>query len=357
MKVLPKDIENFILNIPAKVKAILLYGPDSGLVRTRISLITKSRTISDKLHYDQIKNNPSILLDSLNSLSLFGENLAKEKVAIIECTGTGISESYSTMLKNPNYKGLLLFCAGDLGTDSALRKFFENNENIAAIPCYLDDAVAIGKLIQQILKQNQKTIDPKANQLLMNCIAIGDRMLIINEIEKICLFLADKKHIVEEDLQGYLESQGEVSFDRLCYKMSLKEIKELEPLLIKLQNEGHNLVSITRVLNRHFYRLYQVKTLIIQGKEEQQAMNSLYPPVFFKQVNDFTRSIKLWSDVALLDILKKLTKLELMAKKNPITAELMLKNIMIQIILPHTYTSHTSKVLKELEANSTTIDS
>ena len=143
------------------------------------------------------------------------------------------------------------------------------------------------------------------------------------------MLLGNKKSVVEEDLQGYLDSQGEITLDKLCYRISLKELKELEPLLIKLQNAGHNLVSITRMIIRHFYRLYQVKHLITKGKTEQQAMASLYPPVFFKQVNDFTRSLKLWSDEQLLDRLKSLTELELMAKKDLVTAGLILKNMIL----------------------------
>ena len=329
MKIPPKDIDNFILNIPKQVKAILLYGPDSGLVKIRSSLLEKSRNMVGKFNYDQIKNNPAILLDSLNTISLFGENLSQEKIIFIECPGTGFTESCSSMLKEVSYNGLLVFCAGDLGTDSLLRKFFEGQDNIAAIPCYQDDSVAISKLIQQIFKSKQISIEHSAIQLLMSCIAIGDRLLVINEIEKICLFLGEKKQVIESDLNGYLESQGEVNFDRLCYKMSLKETKELEPLLAKLQNEGHNLVSITRMLIRHFYRLYQVKHLITQGKTEQQAMASLFPPVFFKQVNDFSRSLKLWSDKELMSLLREFTELELISKQNPATAELILRNIMI----------------------------
>ncbi len=331
MKIPPKDIEHFILNVPKSIKAILLYGPDNGLVKIRASLLEKSRDIAGKFNYDQVKNNPIVLLDNLNSLSLFGEDPAQEKIVFIECNGTGFIESCANMLRNITYKGLLVFYAGDLATDSLLRKFFETTENVAAIPCYQDDAISTSKLIQQIFKQKQINIDHAAIQLIMNCISLGDRMLVINEIEKICLFLGEKKHIGEEDLQGYLESQGEINFDKLCYHMSLKETKELEPLLEKLQNEGHNLISIIRMVIRHFYRLYQVKHLMNQGKTEQQAMASLFPPVFFKQVNNFTRSLKLWSDKQLLVFLKNLTELELMAKKSQITAGLVLKNLMIKI--------------------------
>lgn len=330
MKIPPKDIEKFIQNIPKAIKAILLYGPNNGLVKNRLSFLEETRTISNKFSYDQIKNNPTILLDTLNSTSLFGEESSKEKMVSVECNGAGFVQSCSNFLKSTKYQGLLVFYAGDLGTDSALRKFFESDSSVAAVACYRDDAVSISSLIQRIFRSKQMNIDHSVIKLLVSSIAIGDRMLVVNEIEKICLFLGDKKNILEEDLQEYLDSQGEITLDRLCYKISLKEVKEIECLLVKLQNSGYSLVSIIRMIIRHFYRLYQVKHLITQGKIEQQAMASLYPPVFFKQVNDFTRSLKLWDNNQLLDLLKSLTELELIAKKNLSTADLMLRSIILR---------------------------
>lgn len=100
--------------------------------------------------------------------------------------------------------------------------------------------------------------------------------------------------------------------------------------MLKLQNDGNNLVSIIRVLIRHFFRLYQVKSLIMQGSSEAEAVASLSPPVFFKQVQDFNRSIKLWSDIELFDFLKDLNAIELMAKQNLSMAELALKKMFLK---------------------------
>lgn len=330
MKIPPREIEKFINNIPVKTKAILLYGPDLGLINIRVLQITKSRNLVAKFNYDQIKNSPELLLDELNSNSLFSSN-KMEKVIIIECNGSIFSENLNKILKELNFEGLLLFQGTDLGTDSPLRKFFENNNNIAAVACYHDDEANIAVLVQQIFKKNNKVLTSAVLKILVNSITHGDRMLITNEIEKICLFLGDKKNIIEEDLEKYLESEGEVNFDKLCFKMSLKEVNNLETLLIKLQNEGHNLISISRMLSRHFYRLYQVKKIINTGQTEQQAMNSLFPPVFFKQTNNFTKSLKLWSEKELLEFLKQLNQFELMAKKDSATGELILKNMMVRI--------------------------
>ena len=331
MKIAPKDIEQFIVNVPKNIRAILLYGPDHGLIKLRVSILEKSRKLADRFSYEQIKNNPSLFLDSLNSLSLFGEDLTKEKIVSIECSGVTIVESLSSILKAANYQGLVVFYAEELGPDSSLRRFFEANPNTAAIPCYIDDQAALTRVISQVFKEKQITCETGLINLLLNYITVGDRDLVLNEIDKILLFLGDKKHIVTADLNEFLVLQGEVSFDKLCYKISLRQIAGIEDLYNKLEHEGHNLVSIVRMVMRHFTRLYQVKHLIEQRKTEQQALESLSPPLFFKQVNDFSHSLKLWTEVQLVDFLKSLNQIELVAKQTSMPADLMFKALLLQL--------------------------
>ena len=327
-----QDIEQFILNIPKNIKAVLLYGPDSGLVKTRVEVISKLRNIAGKFKYEQIKTNPSLFLDSLRSIKLFGEDLTQEKIALIECAGSSLAEPVLSIMKEANYQGLVVFFAGELGPESSLRRFFEASPHAATIPCYIEDQAAIARLIQQIFKQKQITCEAGLVQLLLNYIAVGNHSLILSEIEKILLFIGEKKHIIADDLKDYLQLQGEVSFDKLCYQLSLRELGDIELLLSNLQNEGHNLVSIIRMLMRHFNRLYQVKLLIEQGKTEQQALDSLIPSVFFKQVNDFSKSIKLWSKLQLIEFLQQLNNLELAAKTSAMPSGLMLRKTMLKII-------------------------
>ncbi|MEK6733908.1 MAG: hypothetical protein AABY27_02240, partial [Pseudomonadota bacterium] len=295
MKIATKDIEQFINNIPKSIKAILIYGPDTGLIKARINIITKTRNIASIYKYDQIKNNPEILLDSLRSISLFGEDLSKQKTSIIECNSAVISEAISNSLKNDNFNGLLVFSASDLGPESSLRKFFDTNANTASIACYIEDQATIARIIQQQLKSNGISCEPGLVQTLIQYISIGDHALVVNELEKIFLFFGNKKHLEIQDLRNFLELQPEISFDKLCYQISLKKFENIEVILDRLQSEGHSLVSIIRMMLRHFNRLYQVKSLIEQGASEKQALDALSPPVFFKQMNDFTNSLKLWS--------------------------------------------------------------
>lgn len=332
MRIAVKDIENFLTNIPKSIKAILLYGPNNGLIKIRTNFLINTRELIADYNYDLIKNNPYILLDKFNSISIFNNNSNREKIILIESNSTSINEAVTNFIKESNYSGLLIFYTNELGTDSSLRRFFENNNNVAAIACYQDDNLAISKIIFNFFRERKVNISSNIATNLINYLPFGDRMLILNELEKIYLFLAEKDNFSLEDLEHYLELQGEVSFDKLCFQISLKQIQNIDLHIDKLQNEGHNLVAIIRILIRHFYRLHQVKQIISQGKTEQQALETLTPPIFFKQQNYFSRSLGLWSIEELQNLLSKLTKAELLAKKNPTLAELNLKSLFIYLI-------------------------
>ena len=333
VKLAPRDIEKFIVNIPKNIRAVLLYGADNGLVTTRAKVIGRSRSMVGKFKYEKIKNDTSSLMDDLHSIKLFGEDLSKEKIALVEFSGVSIADPLLSIVKNTSYKGLLIFCAGELGTDSSLRKTFESSVNLAAVPCYLDDQLSLVKVIQQILKDSKISYEAGVLQLLTSCVPIGNRVLIINEVEKILLFLGDKTHILVKDLENYLVIQGEVSFDKLCYQLSLRESDGIDILLSKLQKQGHNLVQIIRMVIYHFNHIHQVKSLIDQKKSQQQAVATLFPPIFFKQQEKFNRSIKLWSKCQLIQMLKDLTDLELSAKQSAATAELLFKQMSISLKL------------------------
>lgn len=326
VKIAAKDCDQFIAKIPQDIKAILLYGPDHGLSKIRADIIAKSYNLSDKFKYEQANSN--VLLDNLRAIKLFGENT--QKFSIIECSGATLGEPLLTIIKAGEYPGLLVFIAGELGTDSSLRKNFEKLSHTASVASYVDDKIGVAKIISQIFKEHKVTCETGLVQLLSASMTLGDRALIINEIEKILLFLSGKQHILISDLEQYLQSQGEVGFDVLCYQASLKQKDKIEQQLTALQLEGHNLVSIIRMLIRHFTRLYQVKSLIEQGNNQQQAIDSLSPPVFFKQSNDFTASLKLWDGTKLLNALENLNQLELNAKQTAIPADLMLRKFLLQ---------------------------
>lgn len=337
MKILTKDIDNFLNKIPEETKSILIYGPDEGQVKQRAEKICASRDLVARYKYEEIKSNPYQLIDSLGAINLFKKNLDKERIAIVEFSGSSIAEPLLSIVKKGDFKGKLLFLCNELGTDSLLRRTFENNSNTASLACYADDMKTLANFVDQVLSIKKVSIEPAAKMLLVNAMNLGNRDFVSNEIEKIILFLGNKNNIKLSDIENYFDSLGAVSFERLCYDLSLRKIQNIQEQIEKLQQEGHNLVSIIRMVAYHFNRLYQARVIFEETKNITKSIETLIPQVFFKNLNDFTASVKLWNSLQLREFIFKLNQLELSAKKHPNT---------INLIVNYTFSTLLNKIIK-----------
>lgn len=330
MKIQTKEIDKFINNIPEDIKSILIYGVDEGQVKEKVQQVCKSRTVAAIYKYEDVKSSPGMVVDSLTSLSLFGENHEKEKIVIIEFNGASITDPLLSLIKKASFRGKILLVAGELGTDSTLRKNCEANQSSAVIACYADDIVSIMSIINKALLENNITMDNEAKKLFANSVSLGNRNIIHNEIDKLLLYLGKEKKIELRHINQYFNSLGAISFESLCYDLSLLKLDNIEKKIYSLQLDGNNLVTIIRAVNNHFNRLYQVKKILEVNNNLSQAITSLSPPVFFKYVTDFSASINLWGAKQLLRVISLLGELELSVKKNPNDANLIfIHNILV----------------------------
>lgn len=330
MKIANSEISVFLKNIPTSVKAILIYGPDASLVKLRAEYICKSRNLVGELEGQQVKSNPYLILDKLRSDGLFSFNQNKENIVIVNSSSSVLDKEVATNIDKIT-QGILLFKAGDLGPDSTLRKFFESHKTASTIACYPDDSNEIQKIALQIFKKHNITIEAPAIHALLNYINTGSRALVINEIELIALFFAEQKSISTKDLDQYLETCSEINFDKLCFAMSSRQAEKSELFLKQLLAEGHTLVSIIRIVARHFFRLYQARSQVETGINEKQAVSSLSPPVFFKQLNNFTQALKLWHTEELINIIDSLNQLEFESKQTNNNSILLFKKLFFDL--------------------------
>src|SRR6266567_222794 len=79
MKIGTRETGLFLKQPDKQSQAVLLYGPDSGLVRERSRIIASTILGKDadplnriELSGAQLKNDPALLMDELNSMSLMG---------------------------------------------------------------------------------------------------------------------------------------------------------------------------------------------------------------------------------------------------------------------------------------------
>lgn len=331
MKVNPAKAESVITSPPVAMKGFLLYGPDTGKVtswqRRLLSFFTsdpKQEAIVISLPMQSVKEKVAQLHDHLFAMNLMGER----SIIHLFDAGNSIPKAVKETLTTYRGDNPVVVTAGDLPPSSSLRQFFEKESHLAAIAAYADDAATIRTLVAQALKQEGFTFEPEVPATIASLFG-GDRLIILNELEKLMLYAIDRKRISNEDIQLSLMDSADGSLDQLCHAVADCNHLAIETELRRALSDGLAVMAILRSLSRYFARLYQVKKAVSEGADISLAMKSLRPPVFFKHTDLFKHHVKRWNEKRLNYMRDQLLTLEENCKGSNMTPELALSQFLV----------------------------
>ena len=208
------------------VRAVLLYGPDSGLIRERLNIMTKAVAggIDDpfrvsEFNADVLSEDPARLGDEAAALALTGGR----RVVRVRDAGDTTAAVFEAFLTNNLGDSLVIVTAGELSPRSKLRVAFEESDNGAALACYADDSEALDAVIRSTLKAAGLQITPDALGWLSDRLG-GDRELSRRELEKLILYMgADTKKsggtVTEDDVLACIGDTAALNLDDLTYAL------------------------------------------------------------------------------------------------------------------------------------------
>ncbi len=318
MKLSWKEIEPFVKNPSPKARAILIYGPDDGLMRERAATIGKS-VVADlndpfnvtALSTESLGDDPARLSDEAKSISMMGG----ARLIRVEGASDKITVLLKEYLAEPSDENLVVLEAGELGPRSTLRMLFEKAPNAAALPCYVDDERAVSGLIRQTLSEAGYSIQGDAAAWLAQNIA-GDRKRARSELDKLIIYMGkDSKNVTINDAMAACGEAGDQSLDDLLFAIGAGKTEAALRAYNKLLGEGTAIVPILRSLQNHFRRLHVTKSLMKEGFGVDEAMKKLQPPIFFKNADPFKAQLRKWNEERLLSILSRLSQVEAQTKQ------------------------------------------
>lgn len=330
MKLPYARIETFAKKPDSGVKAVLLYGPDAGLVAERGKQMLHA-TVDDladpfrvvQFSFDDIKDDSARLCDEINAMSLMG---GRRFIRIVD-VASNIDQDLGNSILSSKSDTLVVFEAGDLAPTSSLRKFFESEANVVALPCYKDDMGTVRKVVEMRLREAGFMWDSDAVNYLARSFA-GDRLVIISELEKLITYMGSEKKITINCVKECVGDNVESSLDELCSAVAMRDLVQIEKNLQRILVEGVGAIAPIRSLLRYFFRMQIVRGNVANGMDEQQAIGSLRPPVFFKQMDSFKEHLRIWNAGAIDNMIMALNKLEAECKQTGSPAELILSRFL-----------------------------
>ncbi|HLN25913.1 MAG TPA: DNA polymerase III subunit delta [Patescibacteria group bacterium] len=296
MKLAANRIEGFIKAPDASARAILVYGPDSGLVKERIDRMAVGvvKDLSDPFRISDIpasalKDDPARLADEAAAIPLTGGR----RVVRVRDAADGATSAISGFLAHPMGDSLVLIEAGELGPRSSLRKLFEAADNAVALPCYADEGGGLEAVIHESLRANGLTAEPDAVAFLADHLG-GDRKLTRSELEKLALYMGGPGRVHVEDAIACVGDTAALSMDDLALATADGDHLTAQRVLDRLFSEGTSPIPILRALQRHFQRLHLLAGLINKGKSADQALASLRPPAHFRVAARLRAQLQTW---------------------------------------------------------------
>lgn len=315
------------------MRAVLVFGPDGGLVRERITRLIRT-VVPDQndpfrvaeLSPSILKDDPARLADEAAALSLMGGR----RVVVVRDAADGATSVLQSFLTHPVGDALILFEGGDLGPRSSLRKLVEGADNAAALPCYGDDGASLQQVIQDELRENSLSAEPDALSFLVDHLG-GDRRLTRAEMHKLVTYMGGPGRVRLEDAVACIGDSAALSMDDLSMAAGSGDQVTTQRVLDRLYREGTHAVAVLRAVSRHFQRLHLASGLVAQGKSVDQAMAALKPPVIFKSADKFRRQLSRWTPDRVGRALELLIEAEIDCKTTGMPAEEVCSRALIQL--------------------------
>ena len=156
-----------------------------------------------------------------------------------------------------------------------------------------------------------------------------DRAKLNNELEKISIYF-NNKIIDTEKLEILLNARSNEDFNKLKDAALLGEKNETNKLLSDTLIDPDKNILYLNVINQRLLRLSEISNAKIENIDSR--VNSLKPPIFWKDKTNFISQAKKWPGKKIKKILKKTYELEKQIKSNSyINKNILIKKLVIDI--------------------------
>ncbi len=319
MKLTGARAEAFLRRPDAATRAVLLYGPDAGLVRERADSMARTvcPDLADPFRVADLPAaalaaDPARLADEAAQISLMGGR----RVIRVRDAGDALAPLFLRFLADaagPAGETLVVVEAGDLPARSTLRRAFDESPAAAAIGCYPDGPRDLAAMIRDACAAHRIRISRDASEFLVQHLG-GDRLLTRAELEKLTLYAGDGGQIELDDARAVIADTALLSLDDALFAAVEGDAAALDRALARVFQEGGSPVSVVRALLRHLQRLHLFSARIAGGVSVDEAIRGARPPIFFKEQDNWRRQLTRWSEARLRQALDRIAEAEFRMK-------------------------------------------
>ena len=295
-----------------KENFFLIYGENEGL-KNEIIKILKKNLNGNIENYDetQIVSNSELLYEKVFNQSFF----EKEKIIIINRCSDKICTIIENIIEKENSDIKIILNAGILDKKSKLRNLFEKSRELIIVPTYKDNSVTLADIAKKFFNNYKISISQETINLLVNR-CNGDRGHLKSELDKILIYIHDKKNINIEEIYKLTNLSENFSINELADTTLSKNSQKTSEIINESNYKSEDGILILRTFLQKAKRLLN----LYEKKDENTSLDSLIdnykPPIFWKDKPIVKRQLESWSKLKIENLIININKTEAFLKKN-----------------------------------------
>ncbi len=328
MKLVPSQVRGFLRD-PGKTRIVLLYGDDLGMIRERAESLVRlvAGSLDDPFRVTELaREDIRRLPDEAAGLSLMG---GRRVVRVREATDAA-TDPAAQALKGTG-TALVILEGANLASRSKLRLLLDASSEAATIGCYPEDGRALEETIRGTLKAAGVGIESDALSWLSQHLG-ADRASTLAELEKLALYAGPNRTVDLDSAMSCIGDLAGLSLDDALFAATGGDVTKADRALELAMAEGASPVAVIRAAMGHLQRLHRARLVMDErGMPASDAVKTLRPPIFYQNVNVFSRALGIWSVPVLSYALAALSEAERGCKRTGWPDEALARNAVLSL--------------------------
>jgi DNA polymerase-3 subunit delta len=335
VKIEPRQVDVFLTKPDPRIRAVVVYGNDDGLVAERAARLARNvcADLNDPFRVvdiagDVLKADPARLADEFSAMSLMGGR----RVIRVRPAGEESVTALQNLVEATAGDALIVLESGNLTPRSNLRALAETEGALAALPCYPDTEGDLERLVEGTARTHGFTVEEDALAWIVERLG-GDRGQTRSEVDKLMLYMidAERKAISLEDAAAVMGDSSSMEIGDVVAATFDGDLVTLDRALDRVFAEGGNPVQLVRALQRHADQLHFVSGHSASGGNRETAMFKVRVPRAGPGRRRFESHLRSWSLGRLGEALKRTLDAELDCKSSGLPDEAIARRLCLAL--------------------------
>lgn len=296
----------------------IIHGNDESRMQIKVDAIKKKHNIEGAIVYiDALQEDMSILLNELDSSSLFGDiKMIVVKNSLFLSAKNTTKYNLEDILKRVDHDQIAVFLCPSEKLDMRKKNVKEMISHSQVISCIRLDAKSQQSYIQEVLKQYKVHMDPDAFRWFTARVGM-DSLKIEKEIEKLSIY---NSHITLEDVQALVCIEPADDVFKMVNALFERNGLRFLSYYRNFRSQNMETVAIIALIASQIRFLYQVDVLMNQNYTKEEIASTLKAHPYRVQVN--MQTARKFGCDELLEQLNELAQLDQNLKSGKIDKDL-----------------------------------